>query len=105
MVKGSSEGFFAKLGGYAIAALVVYGAFKLVTHNKDEVVKEAQNITYDVDGHKINDYGSLQNPVSTRYGLEGQAVGQEGDAEGYGAEISMITPGVGQNFHGRAFGL
>lgn len=103
MSRANGESILSKIGGYAIFALVAYSAFKIFEGRKE--VKEAQNVTYEIDGHKINDYGSLQNPVSMKDGSDGQAVGQTGNAEGYGAEISMITPGVGQNFHGRAFGL
>ena len=103
MVNSSAGGLLGKLGGYVLVGIIAYGIFKVISNNKNEV-NEAEDTTYEVDGHKINDYGSLQNPVSMKDGTDGQAVGQFGDSKGYGAEISMITPGIGQNFHGRAFG-
>ena len=70
----------------------------------EEETKDAEYTHYMVDGVKVQDYGSLENPVSEEYAGIGKAVGQTG-SQANEATLAMTVSGVGQNFNGRAFGL
>jgi|TARA_R100000455_G_C6207596_1_gene76183 hypothetical protein len=70
----------------------------------DSETKDAEYTHYMVDGVKVQDYGSLENPVSEEYAGIGKAVGQTG-SEANEATLAMSVSGVGQNFNGRALGL
>jgi hypothetical protein len=66
--------------------------------------KDAEYTQYEVDGVKVNDYGSIQNPVSVEGMGMGRAAGQFA-SQANEATLAMSVESVGQNFNGRSFGL
>jgi len=95
----------SKLFNVAIAAAVIYGLYRVaeIESSRNEK-KSAEYTKYEIDGHTVTDYGSLEMPVSYQYGLLGRAAGQIG-GDRYGSELSMVIGGIGQNYQGRAVGL
>ena len=90
--------------------VLLLGAVAFLAYkNRDSLMsmmdkKEAEYTQYEVDGVKVDDYGSLENPVSVQYMGIGRAAGQSG-SEANEATLAMSVAGVGQNFNGRTFGL
>ena len=95
----------SKLFNVAIAGAVIYGLYRVAEMELSRTEKKSAEYTkYEMDGHTVTDYGSLELPVSYQYGLLGRAAGQVG-GDRYGSELSMVVGGIGQNYQGRAFGL
>lgn len=85
-----------------LAAYVVYTKRDAITSLFE--VKEAEYTQYVVDGVQVNDYGSIQNPVSVSEMGMGRAAGQFA-SQANEATLAMSVQSIGQNFNGRSFGL
>ena len=93
-----------------LTKLLLFGVAAYLAYlNKDKILsvfekKEAEYTQYEVDGVKVNDYGSLQNPVSVNEMGWGRAAGQFA-SQANEATLAMSVESIGQNFNGRSFGL
>lgn len=98
------------MANFNLTKLLLIGVAAYMAYaNKDKIMgvfekKEAEYTQYVVDGVKVDDYGSLKNPISVEGMGWGRAAGQFA-SQADEATLAMTVESVGQNFNGRAFGL
>lgn len=66
--------------------------------------KDSEYVHYNVGSTRVQDYGSLEDPVSIEYKSMGRAAGQTA-SQANEAVLAMSVGAVGQNYNGRSFGL